>query len=950
VNADDDQVATLLGEFRALPHARRIDRFRTVIAEDDDALTKLLDEAEHMAVVHVDEALAVTAMMIELTDTAGHPFGRARSRRARSYALSHAGRFEEALVASFDAIRLADEAGDRIEAARARLGSMQALCELGRDDHAIRAGEEAQATFLSQEETELAVRVGINLGIVHLRRDDPARALDRLDEARALLDDDAALLGPIENTRGEALYALCDFNGAERAFLSAQHVFVREKQALSAAIAEGNLADLAARQGRLHKAMYHFERARRHLESDGATANHARIIAEQAEAMSLLGMPGESIPEYELALARLDECGLARQGARARAGMGRALLRCGRLSEAETALAAAAQAFAELRNDTQRARVDLARAELARLRGDAARAKRIALSALAHLEDHPIDSAIARHLLAEIAAADDDGATVEAELAMGLSIARRLDLPPLLADLLHTRGAHALQRGNRDAAKRDLHEAIVQIERVRGTLQAERFRAAYLTNRIVAYEDLIAALLDAGTKEDLAEAFAVVEQSKSRCLLDTVQTSIDAAGPDPSDPAARRLADVSARLRGELNVLYSRLADEGRAETGSDAWREPIRRREAELAAIDHRRDSARGTVGITARPGALPEAQRLVPDDTVLLEYSIARGELHLLCVGADRITAHRSLATIDRVNDRIRRLQFQMSRITRPGADASARLQRMTDDARRELGALFDMLIGPAIDEIRDARQLIVVPHGPLHVVPMHALWDGTHHLIEHHAVRYAPSASVLAGLEQSCDRRPALDSAVILAAPDHAAPCVTDEAERVALALGAAAPNVLIDADATTGRLAAAARDASILHLACHGHFDSRNPFASGLRLNDRWLTVRDILSLSLDADLVTLSGCDTGVTSVRRGDELVGLMRSFIAAGARSLLVSLWLVNDASTADLMVDFYTRWRHDPARPLAKATALRDAQLEAMRERRHPGFWAPFILVGSS
>ena len=92
----------------------------------------------------------------------------------------------------------------------------------------------------------------------------------------------------------------------------------------------------------------------------------------------------------------------------------------------------------------------------------------------------------------------------------------------------------------------------------------------------------------------------------------------------------------------------------------------------------------------------------------------TIARGELHLLCVGADRISAHRSLATIDRVHDRIRRLQFQMSRITRPGADDAARLRRMTDDARRELGALFDMLIRPAIDEIRDARQIIFLGLG--------------------------------------------------------------------------------------------------------------------------------------------------------------------------------------------------------------------------------------------
>ena len=93
-----------------------------------------------------------------------------------------------------------------------------------------------------------------------------------------------------------------------------------------------------------------------------------------------------------------------------------------------------------------------------------------------------------------------------------------------------------------------------------------------------------------------------------------------------------------------------------------------------------------------------------------------------------------------------------------------------------------------------------------------------------------------------------------------------------------------------------------------------------------------------------DRVTLSACETGLSAVAPGEDLVGLARGFLLAGAPSLLVSLWVVDDAATADLMATFY-RELLAGARP---AAALRHAQLEQMRQRAHPFFWAPFCLIG--
>jgi CHAT domain-containing protein len=110
--------------------------------------------------------------------------------------------------------------------------------------------------------------------------------------------------------------------------------------------------------------------------------------------------------------------------------------------------------------------------------------------------------------------------------------------------------------------------------------------------------------------------------------------------------------------------------------------------------------------------------------------------------------------------------------------------------------------------------------------------------------------------------------------------------------------------------------------------------------------RPLSFYDVFDLELDAELVTLSACNTGLNELSSGDELSGLMRGFLYAGAPSLMVSLWAVNDRSTSELMQSFY---RH-MADGTPKRTALRLAQLEMLERYGHPYYWAPFILMGKA
>jgi CHAT domain-containing protein len=129
-----------------------------------------------------------------------------------------------------------------------------------------------------------------------------------------------------------------------------------------------------------------------------------------------------------------------------------------------------------------------------------------------------------------------------------------------------------------------------------------------------------------------------------------------------------------------------------------------------------------------------------------------------------------------------------------------------------------------------------------------------------------------------------------------------------------------------------------------LACHAQFRPDNPLFSSLQRADGWLTVRDTYSLNLNCGLVTLSACDTGVNALAPGDELIGLTRGFLSAGSPSVLLSLWTVDDEATAQLMMRFYEdlRTTQSPSR------SMRTAQIGMLKERPHPFFWSPFVLVG--
>ena len=204
----------------------------------------------------------------------------------------------------------------------------------------------------------------------------------------------------------------------------------------------------------------------------------------------------------------------------------------------------------------------------------------------------------------------------------------------------------------------------------------------------------------------------------------------------------------------------------------------------------------------------------------------------------------------------------------------------------------------------------------------------------------ITYAPSATVFV----LCHTRPEnrSRSALVLGVPDSAAHFISDEVKEVAAAIPAA--ELFLSEKATATLLRSKGKHSRFIHIATHGYFRQDNPMFSGIHLGDGVLSLYDLYQLEPSAELVTLSGCATGLGVVADGDELLGLLRGLIHAGARAAMLTLWDVHDRRTAEFMTSLYRHLFSGKDR----STALREATLELRQVYPHPYYWAPFVLIG--
>ncbi len=898
-------------------------------------------------------ALAAAAILRMLFDKNSETEMAALAEWAGAIAALVEGQMEVALARLDSAESRFLEIGKPEQAAATQTSKLVALAMLGRYDEAIECGLRARDVLVEHGNLRIAGRVAQNVGNVYLRRERYIEAERFLEEARARYAalDDQKLLAQIENNLALARTLQHKFRSAEELYAAALARAEAAGLAVTQAEIEASMGNLALSQGRYDRALDYLERSRRRYASLGMAHQSAIAELELADAYLELNLAPEAAAVYQRVVPVFAKLSMRAEQARALARMGRALLLMGRSDQAHRRLADARELYAREGNYVGEAAVTLTEAQLHHAEGDF-----VAAGLAASQAELPLAEAgawgrllLARWLRGEAARAEGHHRLAKILLESTLADAKGHGLPQMIERCHTSLGLLAAADGRNKEAEESFKHAISLIETLRAPLPAEEIRTAFVADKLTPYNELMRLCLFDDGRVRVREALGYVERARSRALVEMMSGSLEFR-PLARDRFEAQLYERLDELRGELNWFYSQINRPLENETARtmdasamQALYEAVRERERETSEIMRQLQlRTTGDKADTAHVETLDidALQQQLGEETALIEYAALDGELYAFVVTSESVEVVRNLGSEHEAETLLSGLRFQIDSLRYGAASLRRHLPSLNERATRYLSQLYDFLLRPVEPLIARTRRLVVVPHRALHYVPFHALYDGRSHLIETREVSYAPSASVLS----HCLSRPPsfFESALLIGVADAHIPRVRDEVR--ALAELFPHTDVLLDEEATLQALREGAHKADVLHLACHGQFRPDNPLFSSLRLADGWLTVRDAYGLQLSGALVTLSACETGISAVAPGDELLGLVRGFFSAGAQTLVMSLWPVDDAATERTMRDFYAFLR-EGRRP---ADALRQAQLKLMPEQTHPFFWSPFIVVG--
>lgn len=902
------------------------------------AVTELLDEAARQLGADPRRTHQLSLDALAIAERAGDDFQQAMARMRFGDALRALGRNAEACAVWDEAAAVFTRLGRPVEAARTRIGWIMASANLGRLDASIAAARRARRVFLTHGETYRAAVLGHNVSFSLLEHGQYAAALRFCSGALT----DFLRLGA-EGDRG-------------------------------AAIARANRGIALTRLGRHREGLAELDLARREYQELGQRAGFGRVTRNIALASMDLGRYDAAIRRFEEALSIFRELHLSAEAVWTARDLAGCLLA---LNRPASALAILWQAEEDLRStdsvhdalsianrkaatflalgDESAALATLAEAErlfptgaiherawLATYRAAAllhSESPSEALAAAAHAGRLARSSGtrrlLAEALLVESAARLGLGQTAAAErvAARAQRLAGRMDAAPLLHQARQVLGEIAEAQGRADLARRRYTAAIKQLEREQSGVIFQ-FRDSFAQSRGLAYERLARLQLEAGQAR---QAFATAERAKSRALVDAIAGRVELR--PRGSIAARRLALELSRAREDYAAAFAQAAEAGAGE--------PARER---LAALEGRIEQLLQRLQLEAAPDRVDELQGATPDfsppqlpgGAALLEFFACGDDLLRFWVDSGGVQGEILAGALPEIE--------RLLRIFRTNLDAAERTapnqrEALTAQARLVLGRLYQRLLsGLALD---GCRSLVVVPHGPLHYLPFHALYDGERYLIERFAVSYAPSAALYRVCSARVQRQQHGRALVLAHSHGGHLPFALEEGEAVAKALRAPLHR---EEMATRALLESAGRRAGTIHIAAEGRFRADAPLFSHIELADGPLTTADVFNLELQAGLVTLSACETGRSLVGGGDALVGIARAFLYAGAASLLVSQWRAGDATASQLMARFY----HALKQGAGAAEALRQAQIAFLSAgmpqngQAHPFLWAGFQITG--
>jgi CHAT domain-containing protein len=540
---------------------------------------------------------------------------------------------------------------------------------------------------------------------------------------------------------------------------------------------------------------------------------------------------------------------------------------------------------------------------------------------------------------------------------LSIKIARSIIRPETLWRAYSQLGHLADQQGEWHKAFQCYARAISLIEEMRGELGDPGLKALFMENKFRVYEWMIALLHRLNHDE---EAFNYLERAKARNMLDMLGDKAFSSRNVEMEELLARERSVREQLQelmrasGPASLQESEKGEESEAASGEEETEEKqeIALLQAEQKSLLDRIEQLNGDLAslLKVNPLTAKEVQTLLDDDTVLLAYYTGSEWAGVFVVTKGKILG------LDLAIGR-RQIAAEVKEF-RKETDEGVSVKLFTSrDYEKPLTELYEILIKPVEKELIGKRHVVVVPHGMLHYLPFQALRNPEgKYLIESYTLSYLPSASVLKYAREK-NRGNHADLFAVANPATDLSPLPAAEVEAHEVSALFSKKEVLLGRAATKPKVKSDGPLYDLLLFSTHGEMIEANPLKSNLRFtptrqDDGKLTVSEIFDMDVKANLVTLSACETGLArgtkgDFPQGDDLVGLTRAFIYAGAPSVVASLWKVSDDSTVDLMRSFYVNLQTMP-----KAEALQKAELALAKSNAmassHPYFWAPFILVG--
>lgn len=902
--------------------------------------------------------------------------------------------------------------GDEVGWARTRIGWILSAAWLGRTEEALKEADRARAVFLRSGEYSRACTVDNNVAIIYTRLARYQEALTIYERLRAtyptLIDQSETYIrrsiAMAESNQAANLFFLGDFTQARHLLQQALASFIALEEPRFVIYTEMNLAEYDYAQGYYGSALRRYYAAR-----DSAVQNDVDdpvLLAELklfiAECLVKLNRAAEACQLASEAVKTYRESGMSLDTAEALCTCATALKASGRLPEAFAALDEASQLYDRGKFDNYAFRTMLQQAELLLEMGSFVDAYDSARVLKQHFETKGLMPRSVQATLVMVNALIENAQSTRASqereqqlllLKEAVTLCRQAALQAHRHNLQESvyrsqylLGRVAALQENPLKAARHYSAAITQIERILNDLVSD-LSPSFLHTAWTVYADMIALCLQQG---DAEHAFSYLEQARSVALrqyLNKSNLSRSGSAPEADNiavPAAHTNNAMVLRIQHELKDWqeryhnYSTLLEDINTSISSSIKREVIetevRQCEAKINELFERLSLHQSETPLAfpikkrlkreTRQSSFLQLQQALAPDQLMLAYFLYQGKLIIFALTAERLYTYENPAGVEQLERLLPLLHAHLQPGGWPSIDSPPQYVIC-----RLLNKLYDLLIAPVKAQLPPpSGYLTIIPYGPLHELPFHALYDGSRFLIEDFQVHYLPAGNMLAQLKTRQDViiTPGAALPGTLRSSDaqkegHAKPPLVfgysanghlqrtlEEAKALASMLDG---HCCLEHEATIARLIEQSPGSPIIHLATHGQSRLDAPNFSFVRLADGKLNAIDAFSLDLrGCELVTLSGCETGLALSGGGDEQLGLGRAFLAAGASSLVMSLWQVEDTATNELMQLFYQSLLNGDT----KVQALRAAQCSLLRAsepaRSHPYFWAAFRLVGDT